>query len=69
MGMLASTSAIAAHETLWPEFEQINATMCTYLDEVTDRIIADVIHSDSFEAPEVAAPPRLGPSVGVDSCA
>jgi hypothetical protein len=49
------------HETLWPEFQQINAAMRTYLDEVTDRIIADAIHGDSSEASEVAAPPKLGP--------
>ena len=48
------------NETLWPEFQQISATMRTYLDEVTDRIIADVIHKDSSEAVEVAEPPKLG---------
>jgi hypothetical protein len=47
------------HETLWPEFQQINTAMRTYLDEVTDRIIADVIHKDSSEATEVAEPPKL----------
>src|SRR5512144_1785954 len=26
------------HETLWPEYQQINAAMRTYLDGVTDRI-------------------------------
>ena len=49
------------HETVWPEFQQINAAMRAYLDEVTDRIIADAIGGDSSEASEVAAPPRLGP--------
>jgi hypothetical protein len=53
------------HETLWPEFQQINAAMRSYLDEVTDRIIADVIHGDSSEAREVAAPPKLGPRIDV----
>jgi hypothetical protein len=47
-------------ETLWPEFEQINAAMQTYLGEVADRIIADVLQGDSSEAAEVAAPPKLG---------
>jgi len=47
------------NETLWPEYEQINTAMRAYLDEVTDRIIADVIHGDSSEATEVAAPPQL----------
>ncbi len=48
------------NETLWPEFQQINTAMRTYLDEVTDRIIADVIHGDSSEATEVAEPLKLG---------
>src|SRR4051812_31868849 len=47
------------NETLWPEFEQISATLRTYLDEVTDRIIAEVIHGDSSEAVEVADAPKL----------
>jgi hypothetical protein len=46
-------------ETLWPEFTQISATMRTYLDEITDRIVADVIHGDSSEATEIADPHKL----------
>jgi hypothetical protein len=46
-------------ETLWPEFEQIDATLRTYLDEVTSRIIAEAIHGDSSEATEVAEAPKL----------
>jgi len=49
------------NETLWPEYLQINTALRTYLDEVTDRIVADVIHDDSSEAAEVAQPARLGP--------
>lgn len=48
------------NDTLWPEFQQINAAMRAYLDEVTDRIIASEIHGDSSEASEVAAPTQLG---------
>lgn len=47
------------HETLWPEYQQINTAMRAYLDEVTDRIIADVIHGDSSEATEVAESHKL----------
>src|SRR5436305_409694 len=47
------------NETLWPEYQQINAAMRAYLDEVTDRISADVIHGDSSEATEVAESPKL----------
>jgi hypothetical protein len=46
-------------ETLWPEFEQLYAALKTYLDEVTDRIIAETIHGDSSEATEVAEAPKL----------
>lgn len=54
-------------ETLWPEFEQIDAALQTYLEEVTDRIISETIHGDSSEATEVAEAPKLGAgSVGVD---
>ena len=47
-------------EMLWPEFEQINVAMQTYLGEVADRIIAEVLQGDSSEAVEVAEPPKLG---------
>lgn len=54
-------------ETLWPEFQQISGTLRTYLDEVTDRIIADVIHGDSSEAAEVAETHKLtAGSVDID---
>lgn len=47
-------------ETLWPEYQQINTALRTYLDDVTNRIIADVLHGDSSEATEVAQPAQLG---------
>lgn len=47
-------------ETLWPEFQQLEGTLRSYLDDVTNRIIAEVIHDDSSEATEVAAAPQLG---------
>ena len=47
-------------ETLWPEFQQISSTLRTYLDDITERIIADVIHADSSEAVEVAETKQLG---------
>ena len=48
------------NETLWPEYVQISTVMRAYLDEVSDRILASVIHGDSSEATEVAPPPQLG---------
>jgi hypothetical protein len=40
-------------ETLWPEFEQLRTTLESYLDEVTERVIADVLHADPSDAAEV----------------
>ncbi len=37
-------------ETLWPEFQKINAELTAYLQEVTDRIVKQVLHEDSSEA-------------------
>lgn len=46
-------------ETLWPEYQQFNGMLHTYLEEVTDRVVDQVLHSDATEATEVAAPPQL----------
>lgn len=54
-------------ETLWPQFQQIDAAVHAYVDELTERIIADTIHRDSSEATEVAETPKLGArSVDID---
>lgn len=37
-------------ETLWPEFQEIYETLRTYLSDVTDRVVHQVIHQDSSEA-------------------
>lgn len=37
-------------ETLWPEFEELNKTLRQYLEEVTNKIIGETIHSDSSDA-------------------
>jgi hypothetical protein len=56
------------HEVLWPEFEQLNRTLATFLNEVTDRVIAQGIDSDTAEV-EVAPgqiPANTGASLGGD---
>jgi hypothetical protein len=45
-------------ETLWPEFERLNQSLHAYLHEVTDRVVAEVLHADSSDAAEVE-PPQL----------
>jgi hypothetical protein len=46
-------------EVIWPEYEQVSAAIRSYVDQVTERILADVFQGDSSEAPEVSAPPQL----------
>jgi hypothetical protein len=38
--------------------EQMSAALHTYVDQLTDRVLADVFQGDGSEAPEVAAPPQ-----------
>jgi len=51
-------------ETLWPEFQQLHDTLHAYLHDVTERVVAQVIHGDSSDAPVVAAPAQLGDGRG-----
>ncbi len=43
-------------DTLWPEFQELNGILRSYLDEVTERLIREEIHGDSSEAELRAAP-------------
>ena len=48
--VMARVSRRFVEETLWPEFEQISGTLRSYVSELTDRVVAQVIHRDSSEA-------------------
>lgn len=48
--VMATISRKFVDETLWPEFQEISRTLLSYLDDVTDRVIAQAIHADSSEA-------------------
>ena len=37
-------------ETLWPEFEALDSTLRKHLEEVTNKIIGETIHSDCSDA-------------------
>lgn len=37
------------NETLWPEFMELSAVLKNYLDEITDRVIAEGVHGDAAE--------------------
>ena len=47
-------------ETLWPEFQRIDSELGTYLQEVTDRVVKEVLHEDSSDAVVVDQPLRIG---------
>ena len=47
------------NETLWPEFQEISETLHTYLAEVTERVVSEVICRDNSEADVVDEPLQL----------
>ena len=57
--VMARVSKEFVDETLWPEFHEISDTLETYLSEVTDRVVSQVIHQDSSEAEVVEKPLHL----------
>lgn len=46
-------------QTLWPEFQALSRELRAYLDDVTDRVIREAIHSDVSDAAEVEEPKQL----------
>ena len=42
------------NETLWPEFMELSKVLKNYLDDITDRVIAEGIHADRTEEEIVA---------------
>jgi len=57
--VMANVSRGFVNETLWPEFEEISETLQTYLSDVTDRVVHQVIHQDHSEAEVVEKPKQL----------
>jgi hypothetical protein len=41
-------------QVLWPEFQELNAALMQYLNEVTTRVIREEVHRDTSEAAETA---------------
>lgn len=62
--VMARVSARFVDETLWPEFLQIHAVLTSYLDDVTNRVLTQVIHGDVSEAAVVSEPAQLGAQPG-----
>ena len=46
-------------ETLWPEFQKISSELDTYLQDVTDRVVKNVLHEDCSDAVVVEEPLRI----------
>ncbi|MBK7582393.1 MAG: hypothetical protein IPI67_19595 [Myxococcales bacterium] len=46
-------------ETLWPEYVQLSDTLRLYLEEVTERVVTQVLQADSSEAAEADEPRQL----------
>lgn len=55
--IMARVPAAFVNEVLWPQFLELNRTLATFLQEMTDRVIAQGIHANTAEV-EVA-PARL----------
>jgi len=57
--VMARVSKGFVDDTLWPEFQEISETLRSYLSDVTDRVVHQVIHQDSSEAEVVEKPKQL----------
>lgn len=47
--VMARIPARFVHETLWPEFLELDRTLQTYLNEETNRVIAESINKDTSD--------------------
>lgn len=56
--VMARVARSFADEVLWPEFQQLHATLRAHLQAVTERVIAQAIHGDHEEAEERPGPGR-----------
>lgn len=49
-------------QVLWPEFEELNAALTSYLSESTERAIREEVHRETGDADEVEDPRWIGRS-------
>lgn len=47
-------------DVLWPEFQELDAALRSYLSEITERVIREEVHGETGEAEELAEPARIG---------
>ena len=48
--VMANVSKTFVDETLWPEFQELNKTLKSYIEDITNKVISETIHADSSEA-------------------
>ena len=58
--VMARVSKSFVDETLWPGFQELDATLRSFLEETTSRVIKQAIHSDSSEAAVTKQLPETG---------
>jgi hypothetical protein len=47
-------------QTLWPEFQELNAALVAYLSEITEKVVREEVHGETGEAEEVDEPTWIG---------
>lgn len=52
--VMAKVSKRFVDETLWPEFQEFSSTLRSYISEVTERVVHEVLHKDTSDARSVA---------------
>lgn len=58
--VMVQVPASFVDETLWPEFEKINSELREYLQNITQRVVTQVLHEDSSDAEVVEKPLQIG---------
>ena len=48
--VMVKVSETFVDETLWPEFQELDKVLESYLDDITNKVISESIHGDSSEA-------------------
>jgi len=61
--LMAKVTKRFVDETLWPEFEELQATLVEYFDQFTERIIGQVLNADTSEVEERPDPDAQVPSL------
>ena len=62
--IMARVPARFVNEVLWPEFQELNQTLATFLSEMTDRVISQGIDSDTTEVEEAPGQIPMNANVG-----